>query len=208
MLFLDELPEFERKVLDALREPLETGHITISRAARQVDFPARFQLIGAMNPSPCGHFGDGMSRASPDQILRYLGRLSGPFLDRFDLTVEVPLLPKGSLTGKAQRGESSAQIRERVLAARGRMLSRNGKLNNLLDSREIEDVCRLSPQDAEFLETAIQRLGLSIRAWHRILRVSRTLADLAGKADIEKGHLVEALGYRAMDRLLSRLRSG
>ena len=208
VLFLDELPEFERKVLDSLREPLETGHITISRAARQVDFPARFQLVGAMNPSPCGHYGDGQTRSSPDQILRYLGKLSGPFLDRFDLTVEVPLLPKGSLTGKAERGESSQQIRDRVLGARERMLSRNGKLNNLLDSREIEDICRLSPQDAEFLESAIQKLGLSIRAWHRILRVSRTIADLAGRPVIEKEHLIEALGYRAMDRLLSRLRSG
>ncbi|MGL5332481.1 MAG: ATP-binding protein, partial [Aeromonas veronii] len=207
VLFLDELPEFERKVLDSLREPLETGHITISRAARQVDFPARFQLVGAMNPSPCGHYGDGQTRSSPDQILRYLGKLSGPFLDRFDLTVEVPLLPKGSLTGKAERGESSQQIRDRVLAARERMLSRNGKLNNLLDSREIEDICRLSPQDAEFLENAIQKLGLSIRAWHRILRVSRTIADLAGQPAIGKEHLIEALGYRAMDRLLSRLRS-
>jgi magnesium chelatase family protein len=208
VLFLDELPEFERKVLDSLREPLETGHITISRAARQVDFPARFQLVGAMNPSPCGHYGDGQTRSSPDQILRYLGKLSGPFLDRFDLTVEVPLLPKGSLTGKAERGESSQQIRERVLAAREQMLSRNGKLNNLLDSREIEEICRLSPQDAEFLENAIQKLGLSIRAWHRILRVSRTIADLAGRQAIEKEHLIEALGYRAMDRLSSRLRSG
>ncbi len=208
VLFLDELPEFERKVLDSLREPLETGHITISRAARQVDFPARFQLVGAMNPSPCGHYGDGQTRSSPDQILRYLGKLSGPFLDRFDLTVEVPLLPRGSLTGKAERGESSQQIRERVLGARERMLSRSGKLNNLLDSREIEDVCRLSPQDAEFLEGAIQKLGLSIRAWHRILRVSRTIADLAGHATIERAHLIEALGYRAMDRLLSRLRGG
>jgi len=160
-----------------------------------------------MNPSPCGHYGDGQTRSSPDQILRYLGKLSGPFLDRFDLTVEVPLLPKGSLTGKAERGESSQQIRDRVLAARERMLSRNGKLNNLLDSREIEDICRLSPQDAEFLENAIQKLGLSIRAWHRILRVSRTIADLAGQSAIGKEHLIEALGYRAMDRLLSRLRS-
>lgn len=104
VLFLDELPEFERKVLDSLREPLETGHITISRTARQVDFPARFQLVGAMNPSHCGHYGDGQTRFSPDQILRYLGKLSGPFFDRFGLTVEVPLLPKGSLTGKADRG--------------------------------------------------------------------------------------------------------
>lgn len=208
VLFLDELPEFERKVLDCLREPLETGHITISRAARQVDFPAQFQLIAAMNPSPCGHYGDGQTRSSPDQILRYLGKLSGPFLDRFDLTVEVPLLPKGSLTGQAQRGESSQQIRQRVIAARERMLTRSGKLNHRLNSQEIEQICALSNADAQFLETAIHQLGLSIRAWHRILRVSRTIADLAGQAQISKVHLIEALGYRAMDRFLTRLRQG
>jgi magnesium chelatase family protein len=208
VLFLDELPEFERKVLDNLREPLENGAIVISRAARQVEFPARFQLVAAMNPSPCGHYGDGQTRSSPDQILRYLGRLSGPFLDRFDLTVEVPLLPKGSLTGTPERGESSATVRERVLAARERMQQRSGKVNQWLDSREIEEVCRLSPHDALFLEEAIQKLGLSIRAWHRILRVSRTIADLAGAPEIGKPHLVEALGYRAMDRLLARLRQG
>lgn len=207
VLFLDELPEFERKVLDNLREPLETGHITISRAARQVDFPARFQLVAAMNPSPCGHYGDGQTRSTPDQILRYLGRLSGPFLDRFDLTVEVPLLPRGSLSGPAQRGECSAAVRDRVMIARERMLARSGKLNHRLDSREIEDICRLSQQDADFLEGAIQKLGLSIRAWHRLLRVARTIADLAGDEAIERRHLVEALGYRAMDRLLLRLRS-
>ncbi|MGY3928918.1 YifB family Mg chelatase-like AAA ATPase [Aeromonas simiae] len=206
VLFLDELPEFERKVLDNLREPLESGHITISRAARQVDFPASFQLVAAMNPSPCGHYGDGQTRSTPEQVLRYLGRLSGPFLDRFDLTVEVPLLPKGSLSGTPERGECSAVVRERVVAARQRMLARSGKLNQRLDSREIEEICRLSPQDADFLEGAIQRLGLSIRAWHRILRVARTIADLAGEGTIERRHLVEALGYRAMDRLLLRLR--
>ncbi|MEW7866689.1 YifB family Mg chelatase-like AAA ATPase [Aeromonas diversa] len=207
VLFLDELPEFERKVLDNLREPLETGHITISRAARQVDFPARFQLVAAMNPSPCGHYGDGQTRSTPDQILRYLGRLSGPFLDRFDLTVEVPLLPKGSLSGTPERGESSAAVRERVWAARARMQARAGKLNQRLDSREIDEFCRLSQHDADFLEGAIQKLGLSIRAWHRILRVARTIADLAGDEAITRRHLVEALGYRAMDRFLLRLRN-
>ncbi|MGL5949698.1 MAG: YifB family Mg chelatase-like AAA ATPase [Aeromonas sp.] len=207
VLFLDELPEFERKVLDALREPLETGHITISRAARQVDFPARFQLIAAMNPSPCGHYGDGQTRATAEQILRYLSKLSGPFLDRFDLTVEVGLLPKGSLSGQVVRGESSAVIKARVLAARERMWARSGKINHLLDSREIEQVCGLASADFAFLEQAIHTLGLSIRAWHRILRVARTIADLAATEQIGREHLVEALGYRAMDRLLARLRS-
>lgn len=207
ILFLDELPEFDRRVLDSLREPLETGNITISRAARQVDYPARFQLIGAMNPSPCGHVGDPQQRASSQQVLRYLGKLSGPFLDRFDLTVEIPLLPKGSLCGPSDRGESSAIIRQRVIHTRDIQLQRCGTLNGLLDSRQIEQFCHLNTQDAQFLEDVIHRLGLSLRAWHKILRVARTLADMAQETDIQRRHLAEALGYRAMDRLLRRLQA-
>ncbi len=207
ILFLDELPEFDRRVLDSLREPLETGNITISRAARQVDYPARFQLIGAMNPSPCGHVGDPQQRATPQQVLRYLGKLSGPFLDRFDLTIEIPLLPKGSLCGPSDRGESSAIIRQRVIQTREIQLQRCGTLNGLLDSRQIERYCYLNTQDAQFLEDVIHRLGLSLRAWHKILRVARTLADMAQEADIQRQHLAEALGYRAMDRLLRRLQA-
>lgn len=207
ILFLDELPEFERKVLDCLREPLETGCITISRAARQVDFPSRFQLIAAMNPSPCGHADDPQQRASSQQVLRYLSKLSGPFLDRFDLTVDIPLLPKGALSGPADRGEPSAIIRQRVLFCRERQLARAGKLNALLNSREIEQHCQLSMHDAQFLEEAIHRLGLSLRAWHKILRVSRTIADMAGEAKIQRAHIAESLIYRAMDRLLKRLSS-
>jgi len=207
VLFLDELPEFDRRVLDSLREPLETGAISICRAARQVDFPARFQLIGAMNPSPCGHVDDAQQRSSPQQVLRYLGKLSGPFLDRFDLTVEIPLLPKGALSGPSERGESSESIRQRVVHTRQLQLQRAGKLNALLDSREIELYCALSSRDAQFLEEVIHQLGLSLRAWHKILRVARTLADMAQEADIQRHHLAEALGYRAMDRLLKRLRA-
>ena len=205
ILFLDELPEFDRKVLDSLREPLETGSISICRAARQVEFPARFQLVAAMNPSPCGHVEEGQRRASPEQILRYLSRLSGPFLDRFDLTVEIPLLPKGSLSGPAERGESSQLIRERVCRSRELQLARAGKLNAQLDSHEVERDCALASADARFLEDAIHQLGLSLRAWHKILRVGRTIADMQQSPALQRHHLAEALGYRAMDRLLRRL---
>lgn len=206
VLFLDELTEYERKTLDSLREPLETGHITISRAARQMAFPSRFQLVAAMNPSPCGHL-DQQQRASPEQVLRYLNKLSGPFLDRFDLTVDIPLLPKGSLSQKAERGESSEVIRARVQQTRERQLVRRGKLNAMLDSREIEQDCALKTEHAQFLENAIHKLGLSLRAWHKLLKVSRTIADIDGAAQIDRHHLMEALGYRAMDRLLHQLRS-
>lgn len=206
VLFLDELTEFERRTLDSLREPLETGVITISRAARQMEFPSRFQLIAAMNPSPCGHLDD-QQRASPEQVLRYLGKLSGPFLDRFDLTVDIPLLPKGSLSQKVERGESSVQIRERVIRTRERQLARSGKLNAMLQSREIERDCALLTEDAQFLENAIHKLGLSLRAWHKLLKVARTIADIAGDTQIQRQHLIEALGYRAMDRLFQRLKA-
>lgn len=206
MLFLDELPEFERKVLDALRQPLEAGEIVISRANAKVQFPARFQLIAAMNPSPTGHYQGTHNRTSPQQVMRYLNRLSGPFLDRFDLSIEVPLLPQGALqSGTENRGETTEQVRKRVFLARKMQFERAGKINSQLTTREIERDCQLSAQDALFLETALTKLGLSVRAYHRILKVSRTIADLAGEANIQQLHLAEALGYRAMDRLLQRL---
>ncbi|PVZ79415.1 ATP-dependent protease [Serratia sp. S1B] len=205
VLFLDELPEFERRVLDALREPLESGEIIISRAAAKVRFPARVQLIAAMNPSPTGHYQGVHNRTPPQQILRYLGRLSGPFLDRFDLSIEVPLLPPGMLGKQCHAGESSLQVRQRVLQARTRQLERAGKVNALLNNREIDRDCHLLTADAEFLEKTLNKLGLSVRAWHRILKVARTLADLAGEKDIDKRHLSEALSYRSMDRLLLQL---
>ncbi|ENM5787623.1 YifB family Mg chelatase-like AAA ATPase [Vibrio metoecus] len=205
LLFLDEMPEFERKVLDSLREPLESGEIVISRAQGKTRFPARFQLVGALNPSPTGYYEGSQARANPQSILRYLSRLSGPLLDRFDMSIEIPALPKGTLANGGDRGESTAAVRQRVWVARERMLARSGKVNALLQSREIEQYCPLLKADAEFLESALHRLGLSIRAYHRIIKVARTIADLQGEAQIARPHLAEALGYRSMDRLLKQL---
>jgi len=207
VLFLDELPEFPRAVLDSLRQPMETHNVTISRAANQVTFPAHFQLIAAMNPSPCGHISGHLCRSTPDQILRYLNRLSGPFLDRFALSIMVPLLPKGMLAisqqGQQNLAEKSVDIKARVLQARQREYQRQGKLNHYLSSQEINVHCVLKEEDALFLEQAIEKMGLSIRAWHSLLKVARTIADLESTGNIVKAHLCEALTYRAMDRLLS-----
>lgn len=205
LLFLDEMPEFDRKVLDSLREPLESGEIIISRAQGKTRFPARFQLVGALNPSPTGYYEGNQARTNPQAILRYLGRLSGPLLDRFDMSLEIPSLPKGTLAEGGDRGEPTELVKKRVSLARESMLNRNGKVNALLGSREIEAFCPLQKSDAEFLETALHRLGLSIRAYHRIIKVARTIADLEGAEQIERSHLAEALGYRAMDRLLKQL---
>ncbi|ART80454.1 YifB family Mg chelatase-like AAA ATPase [Oceanisphaera avium] len=205
ILFLDELTEFERRVLDALREPLETHVISIARAARSVTFPACFQLIAAMNPSPCGHYQEGYSRSSPEQILRYLNKISGPFLDRFDLSVEVALLPPGELSRPRPATETSSIIKKRVLAARALQLSRAGKTNARLSAAELERFCPLTQGDAQFLEQALHSMKLSIRAWHKLIRVARTIADLEQSADIKRVHLIEALGYRAMDKLIAQL---
>lgn len=205
LLFLDEMPEFERKVLDSLREPLESGEIIISRAQGKTRFPARFQLVGALNPSPTGYYEGNQARANPQTILRYLGRLSGPLLDRFDMSLEIPLLPQGTLAEGGDRGEPTAVVKQRVLEARDRMIQRSGKVNALLGSREVEQFCPLNKEDAQFLESALHRLGLSIRAYHRIIKVARTIADLEGAEQIARPHLAEALGYRAMDRLLKQL---
>lgn len=205
LLFLDEMPEFERKVLDSLREPLESGEIIISRAQGKTRFPARFQLVGALNPSPTGYYEGNQARVNPQMILRYLSRLSGPLLDRFDMSLEIPALPKGTLAEGGDRGETTDVVRQRVYDAREVMLSRSNKVNALLGSREIERYCPLDKQDAQFLENALHRLGLSIRAYHRIIKVARTIADLDGAEKITRSHLAEALGYRAMDRLLREL---
>jgi magnesium chelatase family protein len=208
VLFLDELPEFQRQVLDALRQPMESGEITISRARAKVRYPARAQLIAAMNPSPTGHYQGIHNRTPPQQVLRYLGRLSGPFLDRFDLSIEVPLLPPGILSQQNHAPtarESSAEVRERVLTARDVQLKRAGKINAHMNSSEVETYCVLTKADAEFLEEVLHKLGLSVRAWHRILKVARTLADLGGSEAIERKHIAEALSYRTMDRLLLTL---
>ena len=202
-LFLDELPEFDRKVLEVLREPLETGHITISRAARQVDFPARFQLIAAMNPCPCGYLGDASGRChcTSDQVMRYRARVSGPLLDRIDMHLEVPrisheVLRKGSPGGE----ESSATIRTRVVTARDLALARSGKANSALTAKEVKLVCILSEQSHQLLEQAMEKFGLSHRAYHRILKLARTIADLAQSENIEIVHLSEAISYRKLDR--------
>lgn len=207
VLFLDELPEFDKKVLDMLRQPMESKQVTISRAARQLEFPANFQLIAAMNPSPCGNWGNPNTpcRSTPDQIQRYLNKLSGPFLDRFDITLEVPALKQGELQQKKADGESSVQIRARVTACRERQLKRQGCPNSELSSQQVRHYCELDEPTSHFLETVIQRLGLSARAYHRILKVARTIADLAEQPTIQQPHIAEAISYRGMDRLLKQL---
>ena len=197
VLFLDELPEFDRKVLEVLREPLESGRVTISRAARQADFPARFQLVAAMNPCPCGYLGhsSGRCRCTPDQVLRYRAKISGPLLDRIDLQIEVPSLNESELTGPAT-GESSADVRERVTAATLVQMQRQGKSNHLLMPREIEQLCAPDAAGENLLRQAISRLNLSARAYHRILKVARTIADLAQSDTITAAHVAEAIQYR------------
>jgi magnesium chelatase family protein len=201
VLFLDELPEFDRRVLEALREPLESGRIHISRAARQAEFPAQFQLVAAMNPCPCGYLGDvkGRCRCTPDQVLRYRNKLSGPLLDRIDLQIEVPALPAETLQ-QAADGESSATIRSRVTLARERQMARQGKANARLTTKEIDHCCQAVPAAAALLKTAVAKLNLSARAYHRVLKVARTIADLAGSDAIEAQHVAEAVQYRRFAR--------
>ena len=201
VLFLDELPQFERNVLEVLREPLESGRITISRAARQADFPAEFQLVAAMNPCPCGYLGHYLNkcRCTPDQISRYRSKISGPLLDRIDLQIEVPAVPQLELV-KARKGESSDAIRERTERAFQVQLKRQGKPNAKLGPKEIDDVCKPDAASEELLKNAIQRMGLSARAYHRVLKVARTIADLAASEHIATGHIAEAIQYRKMDR--------
>ncbi len=197
VLFLDELPEFDRDVLEVLREPMESGHITISRAARQCDFPARFQLVAAMNPCPCGYLGDrrGRCRCTPGEVARYRNRLSGPFIDRIDLHVEVlPLTPDELQC--APPGEASAAVRERVVAARQRQLARQSCANALLHGDALDEHCKLAPEAAALAKHAAARLHLSARAYHRLLRVSRSIADLAGAGEIAAAHVAEAVQYR------------
>jgi magnesium chelatase family protein len=197
VLFLDELPEFPRAALEALREPLESGRITIARAAQRAEFPARFQLVAAMNPCPCGWLGTAhrSCRCTPDQIARYQGKLSGPLLDRIDLHVEVPALAAEELL-TTPAGEGTAAIRERASAASERAIARQGMRNQELQGKELEAHAALDEAAARFLHVAAARLGWSARATHRALKVARTIADLAGAARTQTEHVAEAVQYR------------
>jgi magnesium chelatase family protein len=224
ILFLDELPEFGRHILDVLREPMETGVINISRAAQKVVYPADFQLVCAMNPSPTGDIDD--QRANPDQVLRYLNRISGPFLDRIDLQVNVPRIDlskalkikhQGELgvnhsrasvhhiMQSGQQIETSEVVKCRVIAAQERQLKRQGKLNKSLSGKEIEQYCPLSETESLFLSKAMQSMNLSMRAYHRTMRVARTIADLECLKRVNQQHLAEALSFRSFDRMLNEL---
>ncbi|MBK1707781.1 MULTISPECIES: YifB family Mg chelatase-like AAA ATPase [Marichromatium] len=207
VLFLDELPEFDRRVLEVLREPLESGHIDISRAARQARFPARFQLVAAMNPCPCGYLGDpgGRCHCSREQVARYRARISGPLIDRIDLQLEVPRVELGALLApSAPQAEDSATVRARVCAARERQQHRAGCANAALDTAGLERDCALEAAGVRMMEQAMARLGLSARAYHRVLKVARTIADLEGATRIAPAHLGEAIGYRRLDRAAER----
>ncbi len=226
VLFLDELPEYSRQVLEVLREPLESGEIWISRAGEQVRYPSRFQLIAAMNPCPCGYYGDARRDCvcTPEQINRYRNRLSGPLLDRIDLHVEVPTLSAEQF-GHQNRTTSDpdvlhhqktdsagdsvteagakpdAEVREKVKQARQTMLDRQGKTNAALDNQGVLTACRLTKAQRNFLETCVNRLGLSMRGYFKVLKIARTIADLSGETLVSTAHLTEAVSYRKLDRL-------
>jgi magnesium chelatase family protein len=202
VLFLDE-SEFERRVLEMLRGPLEAGCVAISRAARQAEFPARFQLIAAMNPCPCGYLGhfNGRCRCTPDQVARYRGKISGPLLDRIDIHLEVPAVPQEDLLSQAA-GEASGAVRERVATAHQVQVQRQGKPNSRLGTREIDRWCRPQAAAEGLLRQAISKLNLSARAYHRVLKLARTIADLAGSEAIAVAHVAEAIQYRKLDRMV------
>ncbi|ATZ73007.1 ATP-dependent protease [Idiomarina sp. X4] len=212
LVFLDELPEFSRHVLDCLREPLESGEVTISRAGHSVKFPANFQLVCALNPSPCGQFDGSLAncRSTPDQILKYLNKLSGPLLDRIDIQVMVPRETESMrLNGDVKRSNQMTTVQAKALVekARQRQLKRQGCLNSELKSKALKQACSLSEQSETFLAKAAEKMKLSHRAYHRTLRLARTIADLAESDTIEQQHLAEALNYRALDRLIDQVQS-
>lgn len=196
ILFLDELPEFSRKVLEVLREPLESGSILITRAQASVEYPANFMLIAAMNPCPCGYLGEERCRCTPDQVNRYRDKISGPLLDRIDLQVHVPRVPHQELTANTSSGESSNHVRVRVIAARRRQEKRQGCANAQLSRKQIDQFCQLNKNQLAMMNTAIERMQLSARGFHRVLKVARTIADIENIDKIQDQHLSEALAYR------------
>jgi magnesium chelatase family protein len=205
VLFLDELPEFDREALESLREPLETGHISISRAAYRADFPARFQLVAAMNPCPCGYLGEpnAQCRCTPAQIRRYQARLSGPLLDRIDLHARVHAVAPAQLRLSNEKPETSQSIAARVKAARGLQEERQHICNGNLDSAAVERICVLTEEAQNILERAVHRFRLSGRAYHRILKVARTIADLESAENITAAHISETLLFRQQDHFHS-----
>jgi len=202
VLFLDELSEFDKHVLEVLREPLESGSILISRAARQAEFPARFQLVAAMNPCPCGYLGDakGRCQCTIETIRRYAARISGPLLDRLDMHIEVPSLPTETLLSKETVEEKSEEVRNRVIKASTIQYERANKPNSRLVNREIQKTCSLNEQTKNLLYKAMEKLGLTARSYHRVLRVARTIADLDNSPDIQTEHISESLSFRKIDR--------
>jgi magnesium chelatase family protein len=202
VLFLDELPEFNRNVLEALREPMESCSVTIARAGMQAEFPARFQLVAAMNPCPCGYLGDSKSdcRCSGDRVLNYRNKISGPLLDRIDLHVEVLRPSTDTLRDGDPGSEQSAIVAKRVAGAWCRQIRRSGVANARLEGRELAAACDIDDTCWSLLESAAERFNLSARSHQRVLRVSRTIADLAGETKIAPPHIAEALSLRCLDR--------
>ena len=208
ILFLDELPEFKRDVLEVLRQPLEDGHVTIARVAATMTYPAQLMLVAAMNPCPCGYYGDTVKTCtcSPPMIAKYLQRISGPLLDRIDIHIEVPRLRQDEMIQGSGSGEPSGSIRGRVLAARARQKERfeatTLHCNAHMGAKQIKQFCRVTDDVKNLLRAAISQLGLSARAYDRILKLARTIADLDAEADIQLAHVAEAIQYRALDRKL------